>query len=131
MKKILAIVALMFVFGGNAKAASSQFVGVMESTWSVHVVSVSSFTATAVPASGTVLRDRTAVTIINADASFGVSCGNSAANVAAGHAFTIPAGGSITLNIREYSAKFNAVLMFYCLTTKTTGATNVSVIQGY
>lgn len=131
MKKILAIVGMMFVFGGEAKAASSQFVGVMESTWSAHVVSVSSFTATAVPAAGTVLRDRTSITIINADTTFGVNCGNSAANVAAGNAFSIPAGGSITLNIREYSAKFNAALSFFCLTTKTTGATNVSVIQGY
>lgn len=128
MKNIIAFV-ILFGLGGVANAASDSNIGVMESTFTAHVVSVSSFTATAVPSQ--VLQGRTVITLINADTLYGVACGNSAANVVAGKAFTIPAGGSITLNIRDYSQRFAAPMTFYCLTTKTTGATNVSVIQGY
>jgi hypothetical protein len=130
MKKIIVMLGMVCMFGGVANAASSSMIGVLESSITVKTVAVSSFSPTDMSANFN-MPDRTMLVIQNTGAS-DLYCGATAAEVSAGNAFTVSAGGgSISLSIRTYSAKLAIPLKIFCLTSSTSGSTNAAVIQSY
>jgi hypothetical protein len=132
MKKIIVMLGMVCMFGGVANAASSSLIGVLESSVTVRVVSIASGTTGVDICAGIEMPDRTSFVIQNINASFDAYCSASLADLTAGHYFIIAAGGgSISLNLRPYSAKNAAPLKIFCRTTATTGSTGVAVIQAY
>jgi hypothetical protein len=131
MKKILTLAVLVMGLGGVANAASSQFVGVLESSITTKLISISSSVATDV-CTGIEMPDRTSFVLQNINTTYDVQCAASATDLALGNYFILYAGGgTISLNLRPYSAKNTAPLKIFCKTTSTVGATGITVIQAY
>ena len=132
MKKLIAIAGLMFVFGGVAKAAGSDNIGVLESSITVRLVSVASGTTGVDICAGIEMPDRTSLVVQNINSTSDVYCAASVTKLTEGNYFILYAGGgTISLNLRPYSQKDFVPLKIFCRTTATTGSTGITVIQAY
>jgi hypothetical protein len=120
------------MFGGIAHAggASASNIAVMESSVTVNQVSISSSVPTDICPASIVMPDRTTLVIQNVDATYDIYCGGQGVTATTG--FLVAAGGgSISLNVRTYSAKLESVIRFFCISASTAGATKAAIIQGY
>jgi hypothetical protein len=132
MKKIIVIAAIVGMFGGIAHAggASAGNIAVMESSVTVVQVSIASGTAVDILTTALTMPDRTTLVIQNVDATYDIYCGGQGVTATTG--FLVAAGGgSISLNVRPYSAKLESVIRFFCISASTAGATKAAIIQGY
>lgn len=129
MKKILAIVAFMFMGGVAHAAGSSEIVPVIESSITVRNVLVSSSAATDVSAN-IEMPDRTVIALQNKDTN-DVYCSFDSADLAS-HFFILYAnGGRFVINMRPWSGKNAAPLKIWCKSSSTSGPSGIAVIQGY
>lgn len=131
MNKILAI-CFMFGLGSVANAASSSNIGVLESSITVNTVAISSFSPTDVSPASIVMNDRTSLVVQNLDSTATIYCSEKTNLTTSSNSFMlVPGGGMISLNIRTYSQYLKKSIKIYCLTSSTSGSTNVAVIQAY
>jgi len=129
--KIIAIFGMMVFFGGVANAASSRNVSVLESSITVRTVAISSTTATDV-CTGIEMPDRTSLVLQNIDASVDLRCAAASAKLDGGEYFILYAGGgTISLNLRTYSARNEAPLKIFCKSMGSAATTNITVIQAF
>lgn len=131
MKKIMLTIAFMGMTGyahaiGGASAAN---VAVMESTMTAVQVSISSSAAVDITALANSMPDRTTIVIQNVDTASNIFCGG--AGVTATTGFLVAPGGSISINVRPYSQKYDTPIRIYCISASTTGPTKAAIIQGF
>ena len=133
MKKILLAVAVLIAACSQGHTRGMDVTEVLTSSITVHVVAVSSHTDTGatnqVDGTSTVLLGRLVLTLQNLDTANKVYCSQKS-NVTTSTGFMLPEnGGSISLPLGMGTPSARVTL--YCITAKTTGASNVAVIQGY
>jgi len=134
MKKSLFLLAFVFSFYSPARAEKLNIQEVVQSSWTVNIVSVSSFTPINVDSATISMQQRVFVAIQNLDVTNKVYCSQSP-NVTIATGLAVPENAGLisiplgygTNNYAQPSPK----LKIYCITANTTGPSNVAVIQGF
>lgn len=131
---ILAVTVLMVLSVMPAKAEKVKIAEVIDSTVTLHVVSVSSFSATLMESSARTMPKRAFVAIQNLDTIHKLWCDFTVA-VTTSSGFIVPEnGGIVSLPLAENSNGLfgpDYKLHIWCLSASTSGSTNAALIQGY
>lgn len=125
MKKVISILPFLFLAVGVKAADVPTVIG---SSMTVNVVAVSSFSATQIDNSGSLMVDRTAIWVQNLDASNKVYCSQKS-NVTTSTGFALVSGVA-PLYLPLAASGPNGRLTLYCITANTSGSSNVAIIQG-
>jgi len=136
MKRIFISVILMLMATAARAERAQMVMEVIQSTITVNVVSVSSYTGTQIDPNSIALTTRAFISVQNLDADYDVYCSQKA-SVTTSTGFMIPMnGGMVTIPLMHGSewawnpTKANR-LTLYCISNHAGSSSNVAVIQGY
>ena len=127
MNKIISLILILSA--ANVKAGWFDSQRVLGSSITVSIVNVSSFTPTQVDDNGIAMSQRIILMLQNLDSSNDVFCSEKV-NISTTTGFLLSKAGTL-LSFSMNNAGPDGRLTFYCLTAKTSGASKISVIQGY
>jgi len=136
MRKVTFLIAFLILSAvSSAKAEKVRVAEVIDSSFTTHVLAVSSTTPTQVDAAAIVMPLRTFVAIQNLDPTYKVYC-SERSNVTTSTGFMVPENGAIVSIPLGYGAPSTSWgpqrrLTLYCISATTSATSNVIVMQGY
>ena len=129
MKKALFAIILFSTFYKPAYAVGTDVQEVLQSSITINVVNISSFTPTQVDPTSIIMNYRTTLVIQNLDLTNKIYCSQKS-NVTTSTGFMLPeSGGLISLPISAQG--ITGRLTLYCITANTSGSSKLAVIQAY